>query len=93
MEIILLKPGIGTDNEMSARILAEFLDTGEYMVNTQYGRLVVPKILRLRAQKEMDLRPPNEKLDLVEFSCTTADISKYLWDLKIAYDAFLKRKL
>ena len=78
---------------MSARILAEFLETGEYMVNTQYGRLVVPKILRLRAQKEMDLRPPDEKLDLVEFSCTTSDISKYLWDLKIAYDAFLKRKL
>lgn len=88
-----LKPGIGTDNEMSARILEEFLETGEYMVSTQYGRLVVPKILRLRAQKEMNLRPPDEMLDFVEFNCTSADISKYLWDLKIAYDSFLKRKL
>lgn len=69
---------------LESRVVYEF---------TQYGRLVVPKILRLRAQKNMELRPPDEKLDLVEFSCTTADISKYLWDLKIAYDAFLKRKL
>lgn len=88
-----LKPGIGTDNEMAARILQEYLDTGEYVVNTEHGALVVPKILRQAMKKIYRVRDPDEPLGLQEFSCTTSDVSKYLFDLKNAYDAFLRRKL
>lgn len=82
-----LKPGIGKETNFIKLMEEHFLNTGEFYVQTDVGKLLVPKCARPTSNRPLDELLPSD------FSPDTAALENYLAQYLSAYEHFRDRKL
>lgn len=92
-----LKPGIGKETPLYIHMFEHFGATGEYLFDGPYGKMIIPDsiLLDYRESRKKTLRghpflfPGYQEVGFYDERLH----SRYLYDLQIAYEKFIKRKL
>lgn len=85
------RPGIGKDTDYYLAMMEFWSTTGERKFQTADGELFIPYSCILDWRKQYDITP--DPPDFSRPQPTYNDYARYAYDLKMAYDRFIARKL